>query len=175
MSQSIAGWLGDLLAIVKAFGAAFSAMIGQAAAGRLLFSLSRDRILPPALSRVSESNGLPVMSILLAAGVNSLLAVVAALAPDGLSHLVSFVDVGAICGFIVLHLSVTGWMLVKQNNDGLRNILLYGLLPLAGMLMLLPVLFSMHTFALGIAAGWLVIGLFLSWLCRDPQQLFRVQ
>lgn len=174
MSQSVAGWLGDLLAIVKAFGAAFSAMIGQAAAGRLLFSLSRDRILPSALSKVSQSNGLPVISILLAAAVNSLLAIVAALTPDGLSHLVSFVDVGAICGFIFLHLSVTGWMLVRQKRLGLRNILLYGLLPLAGLLMLLPVLFSMHAFALGVAAGWLVIGLFVYWLRRGQQQLFRV-
>ena len=174
VSQSVAGWLGDLLAIVKAFGAAFSAMIGQAAAGRLLFSLSRDRILPSALSRVSQSNGLPVVSILLAAGVNSLLAVVAALVPEGLSHLVSFVDVGAICGFVFLHLSVTGWMLVKQKKRGLRNILLYGLLPVAGLLMLLPVLFSMHAFALGIAAVWLVIGLFIYGFRRGHQQLFRV-
>ena len=169
VGQTIAGGLGGLLAITKAFGAAFSAMIGQAAAGRLIFSLSRDKILPARLSKISDKNGLPVLSILMAAAINSLLAVIAALATDGLSHLVSFVDVGAICGFICLHLSVIGWMLVKQKKRDWRSFILYGVLPMAGILTLLPVLLSMHAFALSIAGIWLAAGLII-YVFRRPHQ-----
>ncbi len=40
------GWLHDLVAVSKAIGAAFAALAGQAAAGRLLFAMARDRRLP---------------------------------------------------------------------------------------------------------------------------------
>ncbi|MES4832245.1 APC family permease, partial [Streptomyces anthocyanicus] len=43
---SVGTWLHDLVAVSKAIGAAFAALAGQAAAGRLLFAMGRDRRLP---------------------------------------------------------------------------------------------------------------------------------
>lgn len=94
VGDTISPWLGDALAFVKALGAAFSAMVGQAAAGRLLFSMGRSGVLPGSLSQVGKRSGLPVTALLAAAAVNTVLAVVAASVDNGLSQLVSFVDVG---------------------------------------------------------------------------------
>lgn len=46
VDASVGTWLHDLVAVSKAIGAAFAALAGQAAAGRLLFAMGRDRRLP---------------------------------------------------------------------------------------------------------------------------------
>lgn len=161
VGSAIAPWLGHALAIVKAFGAAFSAMVGQAAAGRLLFSMARNGSLPQSLTKVGARSGLPVRAVLTAAVVNTGLAIAAASVSDGLSHLVSFVDVGAICGFILLHCSVIGWFIIKRHQRDLRTLILCGLMPLAGIAVLLPVLLHMQIPALIAGVVWLIIGLMI--------------
>ncbi|NDZ79814.1 APC family permease, partial [Streptomyces sp. SID10853] len=52
VDASVGSWLHDLVAVSKAIGAAFAALAGQAAAGRLLFAMGRDRRLPHALAKV---------------------------------------------------------------------------------------------------------------------------
>lgn len=166
VGDTISPWLGDALAFVKALGAAFSAMVGQAAAGRLLFSMGRSGALPGSLSQVGKRSGLPVTALLAAAAVNTVLAVVAASIDNGLSQLVSFVDVGAICGFILLHCSVIGLFLVKRRLRSLRALLACGLVPLLGIAVLAPVLFHIHTPALAAGALWLLVGLVVLWRRR---------
>ncbi|MEA1064959.1 APC family permease [Erwinia sp. HR93] len=161
VSDAIAPWLGEALAGIKAIGAAFSAMIGQAAAGRLLFSMSREGTLPARLSQIQGRSGLPAAAVLAAACVNALLAVFAALLSDGLSLLVSFVDVGAICGFILLHAAVIGYFLVKQRRRDSAALVACGAMPVIGILVLLPVLLHMHLTALAAGGIWLAIGLLL--------------
>ncbi len=163
VGDAISPWLGDALAFVKALGAAFSAMVGQAAAGRLLFSMGRAGALSGSLSQIGKRSGLPVTALLAAAAVNTVLAVIAASVDNGLSHLVSFVDVGAICGFILLHCSVIGLFLVKQRQRSLRSLLACGLMPLFGIAVLVPVLFHIHAPALVAGALWLVVGLVVLW------------
>lgn len=51
VDASVGTWLHDLVAVSKAIGAAFAALAGQAAAGRLLFAMGRERRLPRLLSR----------------------------------------------------------------------------------------------------------------------------
>lgn len=51
VDASVGTWLHDLVAVSKAIGAAFAALAGQAAAGRLLFAMARGRRLPRALSK----------------------------------------------------------------------------------------------------------------------------
>ncbi|SQJ08276.1 amino acid transporter [Serratia rubidaea] len=156
VGDTISPWLGDALAFVKALGAAFSAMVGQAAA----VQYGRSGVLPGSLSQVGKRSGLPVTALLAAAAVNTVLAVVAASVDNGLSQLVSFVDVGAICGFILLHCSVIGLFLVKRS---LRALLACGLVPLLGIAVLAPVLFHIHTPALAAGALWLLVGLVVLW------------
>ncbi len=124
VDASVGTWLHDLVAVSKAIGAAFAALAAQAAAGRLLFAMGRDRRLPHILSRTDS--GVPRVALLLAAAVTMAAAVWAARLDDGLDQLVSVVDIGALTAFVLLHASVVGWFVVRRAEgrpDWLRHVL----------------------------------------------------
>ncbi|MEU3045590.1 APC family permease [Streptomyces sp. NPDC006984] len=112
VDASVGTWLHDLVAVSKAVGAAFAALAAQAAAGRLLFAMAREQRLPRPLARTDA--GVPRVALLAAAAVTLVAAVAAAQLDDGLEHLVSIVDVGALSAFILLHASVVGWFVVRR-------------------------------------------------------------
>ncbi|MFE9258870.1 APC family permease [Streptomyces sp. NPDC006879] len=114
VETSVGGWLHDLVAASKAVGAAFAALAGQAAAGRLLLAMGRERRLPRVLARTSA--GVPRRALLSAATVTLIAAVWAAGRDDGLDHLVSVVDIGALSAFTLLHASVIGWFVVRRGG-----------------------------------------------------------
>lgn len=113
---AIGPWLATALAVTKAAGPAFSAMTGQAAAGRLLFGMARDGQLPRALARVDARHGVPRASLLTVAALTLAVSVWAARQDDGLSVLVSIVDVGALAAFTLLHASVVGYFVVRRKG-----------------------------------------------------------
>ncbi|RSS57713.1 APC family permease [Streptomyces sp. WAC06614] len=113
---AVGRWLHDLVAVSKAVGAAFAALAGQAAAGRLLFAMARERRLPRGLARTS--GGTPRVALLVAAAVTLAAAVWAARRDDGLDHLVSVVDIGALVAFTLLHASVVGWFVIRRGGGG---------------------------------------------------------
>ncbi|UNZ17531.1 APC family permease [Streptomyces sp. 891-h] len=106
---AVGGWLQTTVAVSKAIGAAFAALAGQAAAARLLYAMARDRRLPRVLGSVSSRTGVPGRALLLSAVLTLCAAVWAARAAEGLDRLVSIVDIGALFGFGMLHLSVMGY------------------------------------------------------------------
>ena len=108
-SSSVGEWLEKTVAASKAVGAAFAALAGQAAAGRLLFAMARDGRLPKVLAGVNQHTKVPSRALLLTAVVTLCAAVWAARTPDGLPRLVSVVDMGALTAFSLLHLSVMGY------------------------------------------------------------------
>ncbi|WP_455352696.1 APC family permease [Streptomyces sp. SYSU K217416] len=114
VDASVGHWLHDLVAVSKAIGAAFAALAGQAAAGRLLFAMGRAGRLPSLLARTAH--GVPRPALLLAATVTMIAAVWAARRDDGLDHLVSVVSIGALAAFTLLHASVVGWFVVKRRE-----------------------------------------------------------
>lgn len=57
VDASVGTWLHDLVAVSKAIGAAFAALAGQAAAGRLVFAMARERRLPGLLAKVDPKSG----------------------------------------------------------------------------------------------------------------------
>src|SRR6185437_15787583 len=88
VDAAVGTWLHDLVAVSKAIGAAFAALAGQAAAGRLLFAMARDRRLPGVLARVDRGSGVPRLALSCAAVVTLAAAVWAASRDDGLDRLV---------------------------------------------------------------------------------------
>ncbi|GEC05830.1 hypothetical protein SSP24_34850 [Streptomyces spinoverrucosus] len=114
VDASVGTWLHDLVAASKAIGAAFAALAGQAAAGRLLFAMGRDRRLPRALSRTDS--GVPRVALLCAALITMVAGVWAARRDDGLDQLVSVVDIGALTAFTLLHASVVGWFALRRRG-----------------------------------------------------------
>ncbi|MFJ4919686.1 APC family permease [Streptomyces sp. NPDC088725] len=156
VDSAVGRWLHDLVAASKAIGAAFAALAGQAAAGRLLFAMGRGRRLPGALSRTYS--GVPRVALLLAAVVTLLAAVWAARRDDGLDRLVSVVNIGALSAFVLLHASVVGWFAVKRGA-GPPNWFTHVVLPVVGAGILIAVIVEAAGSAQVVGAIWLVLGL----------------
>ncbi|MFJ4911319.1 APC family permease [Streptomyces sp. NPDC088726] len=158
VDSAVGTWLHDLVAVSKAIGAAFAALAGQAAAGRLLFAMARERRLPALLSKVDPRSGVPRVAILIAAVVTLVAAVWAARRDDGLDHLVSVVDVGALTAFVLLHASVVGWFVVRRM-EGAPSWWRHVLIPVVGAGVLIAVIVEATSSAQVVGACWFVVGL----------------
>ncbi|HCA84190.1 MAG TPA: amino acid permease [Streptomyces sp.] len=158
VDSGIGTWLHDLVAVSKAIGAAFAALAGQAAAGRLLFAMARDRRLPVVLSTVARGSGVPRPALLLSAVVTMVAAVWAARRDDGLDQLVSIVDIGALTAFTLLHASVIGWFVVRKRG-GAPSWGKHLLVPLLGMAVTTAVIVEASGTAQWIGLVWLAVGL----------------
>lgn len=158
VDSSVGGWLHDLVAVSKAIGAAFAALAGQAAAGRLLFAMARDRRLPGPLATVARKSRVPRLALLSSAVVTLLAAVWAARRDDGLDRLVSIVSVGALTAFALLHAAVVGWFWVRRGGTR-RSVLRHLLLPLVGLAIVVAVIVMASGTARVVGAGWLGVGL----------------
>ncbi|MEU6208967.1 APC family permease [Streptomyces sp. NPDC047023] len=156
VESSVGPWLHDLVAAGKAVGAAFAALAGQAAAGRLLFAMAREGRLPRALARTS--GGTPRAALLAAAAVTTVAAVWAARRDDGLEHLVSVVDVGALVAFTLLHASVVGWFVVRRR-EGPPNWWKHLVAPALGAAVTVAVIVEASPVAQLLGAVWLAAGL----------------
>ncbi|MFM9609834.1 APC family permease [Streptomyces sp. V2] len=156
VEASVGTWLHDLVAVSKAIGAAFAALAGQAAAGRLLFAMSRDGRLPRALSRTAS--GVPRPALLTSALITLVAAVWAARRDDGMDHLVSVVDIGALTAFTLLHASVIGWFAVRRAGGPVswwRHVAV----PVLGAAITVAVIAEASGTALTVGAVWLAVGL----------------
>ncbi|WP_372698951.1 APC family permease [Arthrobacter sp. JSM 101049] len=164
VQEGIGEWLHWLLALSKAAGAAFAAMVGQGAGSRIIMDMARERRLPYALARVSERTGVPTRSILITAGGNIVVAVWAATRADGLDILSSIVNVGALTAFILLHVSVIGYYLVRQKAAVRGTWFLHGVIPAVGAVLLAVVLASATHLALIVGLVWFVVGIVVALL-----------
>lgn len=153
---AIGAWMATVLAVTKAIGPAFAAMTGQAAAGRLLFGMARDGSLPRALATVNAERGVPAAALSVAAALTLIVAVWAALRPDGLEVIVSIVNVGALVAFAMLHASVFAYYVIRRRAAASIR---HWLIPVAGMSITIWVLASTGRAAQVIGAVWSVAGL----------------
>ncbi|MFE4217761.1 APC family permease [Streptomyces sp. NPDC056844] len=158
VDASVGTWLHDLVAVSKAIGAAFAALAGQAAAGRLVFAMGREGRLPSFLSRIDGRSGVPRVAIACAAVVTLVAAVWAARRDDGLDHLVSVVNVGALTAFVLLHASVVGWFAVRRM-EGPPSWWRHIVVPVVGAGVLVAVILEATTSAQLVGLCWLGVGL----------------
>lgn len=155
-------WLQKLVAASKAIGAAFAALAGQAAAGRLLFAMARDRRLPGAMAKVDAGSGVPRRALLGAAVVTLVAAVWAARRDDGLDQLSSVVNVGALTAFGLLHASVIGLFRLRGRGE-LRGVVpsvpRHVVVPLLGLAVVVAVIVAASPTAQAVGGIWLAVGL----------------
>ncbi|MGW8378748.1 APC family permease [Streptomyces sp. ODS28] len=171
VQASVGGWLQTVVAVSKAIGAAFAALAGQAAAGRLLYAMARDRRLPGALAKVNGPSGVPRRTVLLSAVITMCAAVWAARADSGLDRLVSVVDIGALTAFALLHLSVIGYYGVRRRtavdggsggaggSGGSGGVFGNWAVPLVGLAITIAVIVTAHREAHIVGVVWLAAGL----------------
>lgn len=159
VDATVGPWLHWLLALAKAVGAAFSAMIGQAAGSRILMDMGRARQVPKFLAEVAPRTGVPWKGILVAAGGNVIVAGWAATRADGLDQLTSIVNVGALSAFVLLQASVVGFFLIRKQGGEAPDRFKHGVVPIIGAGLLIAVLVSANPLALLIGGIWLLIGI----------------
>jgi amino acid transporter len=152
---AIGSWLATVIAVTKAIGPMFAAMTGQAAAARLIYGMARDGRLPRRLAAVDASAGVPRAALAATATLTLVVSVWAARRPDGLSVLVSIVDVGALAAFLLLHASVIGYFVVRRL--GARR-LGHVVVPAGGIVTCAWVLVAASPLAQQVALAWTAVG-----------------
>ncbi len=140
-----------IVAVVLASAIA-NAMAAQAAVARVLFAMARDGKLPKVLARVHPRFKTPYVSTIAVAIVSLLVGVFFADRVDDLSRVVNF---GALTSFVLLHLSVIRhYILRERSRDWLRHLLL----PLAGLAIIVYVLYEMDRAAKILGLSWIALG-----------------
>lgn len=128
-----------------------NAVTAHTAAARLLFSMARDGRLPSPLAAIDQ-RGIPRAAVLLLGGISAVLVLFFA---SRLALISSLVNVGALTGYILVHLSVIAFGLRER-----RPVML--VLPVLGIAVLLYVLAHSAALAQGVGAIWLIIGIGLA-------------
>ena len=177
VDASVGEWLQKTIAASKALGAAFAALAGQAAAGRLLFAMARDGRLPRGLARVHEGTGVPRRTVLLSAVLTLCAAVWAARTAEGLDRLVSIVDMGALTAFCLLHLSVVGYYGLGRGGpasataDRAVSPVRDWIVPLVGLGIMIAVIVTASDEAHAVGLVWLVAGLIVAYVLHRRDKL----
>lgn len=130
-----------------------SGLSAQASASRLLFAMGRDGVLPrPFFGRISKRFETPVNSIVLC-GVVALLAL-----HMDVTTSTSFINFGAFLAFSLVNLSVIFRYYLNAERRGLRELVLFLLFPLIGLVADLWLMVSLDHLAIWLGATWLVLG-----------------
>lgn len=140
-----------LICNVLAVGIA-NAMAAQAATSRLLYSMARDGQMPKFLGKISERQ-VPRNAILLVGVLSAILVSFFVGQMDMISSMVNF---GALTAFLLLHVAVVVFYLVRQRKG---NWFLHGMVPALGFLIIGYVLLNASVLAKLAGVVWLGIGL----------------
>ncbi|MGQ7861369.1 APC family permease [Pseudomonas yamanorum] len=149
--------------IVGQFASGLSA---QASGSRLLFAMGRDGVLPKSFFGTLHARfGTPVNSILLCAVVALL-----ALKLD-VTTSTSFINFGAFLAFSLVNLSVIFHYWIGAQQRGLRELVLFLVFPIIGLVADLWLMVSLDHLAIYLGLSWLAIGLvYLGFLTRGFSQ-----
>jgi amino acid transporter len=142
-----------IVALTVAIGAAIAnSLVAQAATSRLLFSMARDGQLPRFLRDLHPVRRVPQKAILLVAAISLVLGLFLVGQIALLSSLVNF---GALFSFLMLHVSVVSYYLVRKRD---RRFGLHMAVPVVGFLVIAYVLINADINAKIGGLAWLAIG-----------------
>jgi amino acid transporter len=160
-SELAAGhWLLVVTSVTVAVAAGVAnSLVAQAATSRLLFSMARDHTLPGFLAHISPHRKVPDRAVLLVAALSLFLGLVFVGQVEFLSTVVNF---GALVAFLLLHVSVAVYHLMKRREHT------YGMhlvVPAIGFVIIGYVLYNLDIKAKIGGLIWLGVGLVV-WLVR---------
>lgn len=131
----------------------------QAGVTRVLFAMGRDGTLPAALAKVNRRHGNPYVAMMVSTAVS--LGIALAMR-NRASELAIFISVGALTGFMFVHLSV----LMQFGRRAGRRWWSHLAAPLIGIAVILTILANLSALALAVGGGWLLAGLAYRLLSR---------
>jgi amino acid transporter len=169
-AYELAGWaIGPWAASVLAW--TFALVVGvsnalpmQVGVARVLFAMGRDRQLPASLARVHPRYRTPYVGMLVTAAISL---IVALAMRDRLDDLATIVNLGALGGFLLLHVSVLKHFIVRGKS---RRWVVHGLVPVCGILVVLAVMSGMSALALKVGGVWLAAGLLYGVVLRSKRR-----
>ncbi len=149
-------WLATLCAVATAIAWGLpNSMVAQVATSRLLYAMARDRQLPAFLARVSIRRNVPINATLLTGAVSLALGLYMATRADGITLLSSLINFGALCAFLVLHVSVVVHHLIRRRS---RNLWAHLFMPAVGFVILAYVVVNANIAAQRLGLAWLALG-----------------
>jgi Amino acid transporters len=118
------------------------------AIARIIYAMGRDGFLPRAVAKVHSKFGTPWVATIIGGAISTLIAI---LVP--LDLLVSLVNFGALTAFILLHIAVIYYFTYRKRH------ILYVLIPIAGLIVLVPIWWGLSMDAKILGAAWLSLWL----------------
>ena len=162
---------GDALAYITSavlvVGVFASVLSIETSATRLLYGMSRDKVMPKGFSKLHPRFKTPYLGILFV----SVLGLLALL--GDLEIIVSLQNVGALITFILVNVSVISLFWIrKKDRAGFRNKVRYLIAPAVGILSLFVVLINVGIYGLILGFVWLVAGfVFLAYRTKMFKEL----
>src|ERR1700722_10580035 len=154
LAWAIAPWAAALTAWVMAtLVGVTNALPMQVGVARVMYAMGRDRQLPVALAKIHPKHGTPYVGMIATAAIS---VTVALLMRYQMDDLVSIVNFGALCGFMLLHVSVIVQFWVKGRSG---QWIVHLAIPLAGIIVVLAVISGISPLALILGLGCLAAGL----------------
>jgi amino acid transporter len=148
-------WMLVVIAVTVAVAIVANSMVAQAATSRLLYSMARDRTLPKFLAHISPGRKVPDRAVLLVAALSLFLGLVFV---GQIGFLATVVNFGALVAFLMLHLSVAVYYLIKRRE---RTYGMHLVIPAIGFVIIAYVLYNTDTKAKIGGLIWLGIGIIL--------------
>ena len=125
----------------------------QTAVARVLYSMSRDELMPKSFSKVHPKYKTPYIATIFVAVINLATCLIFSNMIDTLSCLVNF---GALTSFAVLHVAVVNHFVRRTKKF---NIIRHIICPCIGFVIIVYIWFNLANIAKLIGLAWMVIGL----------------
>jgi amino acid transporter len=157
-AATVAGghWLSQVTSTATAISWGLAdTLVAQVAITRLLYAMARDRQLPKFLARVSVKRAVPANATIFVAILSTALGLWMASRADGIGLLASLINMGAMCAFVVLHVSVIVHYLFRARS---RNLWSHLLVPVIGATILGYVIINANILAQTVGLVWIGIG-----------------
>ncbi|HVW69346.1 MAG TPA: APC family permease, partial [Steroidobacteraceae bacterium] len=146
-------WMAGFFLTAYVAGCLASAVASQASVARILFAMGRDGVLPQRCFGVLNRRfRTPVRAILVVALVSTVVLV------TSLDTLASVISFGALSTFSVVNLAVVKCFLIDGSRRSGRDLIVYGALPLAGVIATVWLWVSLSKTALLVGLAWLAFG-----------------
>ncbi|WP_104167844.1 APC family permease [Arthrobacter sp. SX1312] len=148
-----ADWAAGVISVGSLIGLTTVIMVLLMGLARVIFALSRDGLMPRALSRTSDKHGTPARTQVLCGVVVALLA-----GFTQVEVLAEMINIGTLSAFITVSLGIIVLRRRRPDLTPAFRVPFGSVIPIASALLCLYLMFNLATITWVFFAGWLVLG-----------------